>query len=106
MAISPPPQIVTKTVIVHDAAPAPAPVVVAANAQAPLKLQPGVGAADARYPETQIWLSTTYHPGDSRLTDIVGLAPRPNDPRSMTAAATEEKVGWVREAAGDVFHNM
>jgi capsule synthesis protein PGA_cap len=91
------PQIVTKTVVVHDPAPAPqivtktvvvqAPApppkivylpspspaaVVAANAQAPLKLQPGVGGADARYPETQIWLSTAYHPGDSRLTDIVG----------------------------------
>jgi len=67
----PPPQIVTKTVVVHDAAPAPAPAAVA-NAQAPLKLQPGVGAADTHYPETQIWLSTAYRPGDSRLTDIVG----------------------------------
>ena len=35
--------------------------------------------------------------------DIVGLAPRPGDPRSMTAAATEEKIGWVREAAGARF---
>ena len=66
----PPPQVITKTVIVHDTAPVP--VVAAANAQAPLKLQPGVGSADARYPEQQIWLSSTYRPGDSRLTDIVG----------------------------------
>ena len=43
---------------------------------------------------------------------IVGLAPRMQpgdqqppkpDPRSMTAAATEEKIGWVRAAAGDRF---
>jgi poly-gamma-glutamate capsule biosynthesis protein CapA/YwtB (metallophosphatase superfamily) len=73
IVVQAPPQIVTKTVVVHDAAPAPAPAtVVAANAQAPLKLQPGVGTADPHYPETQIWLSTTYRPGDSRLTDIVG----------------------------------
>ena len=38
-----------------------------------------------------------------READIVGLAPRPGDPRSMTAAATEEKIGWVREAAGERF---
>jgi len=49
-----------------------------------------------------------------READIVGLAPRtlPNavggeivrsDPRSITIAATEEKIAWVREAAGDRF---
>jgi probable F420-dependent oxidoreductase len=38
-----------------------------------------------------------------READIVGLAPRPNDPSSFTAAATAAKVGWVREAAGDRF---
>jgi probable F420-dependent oxidoreductase len=43
-----------------------------------------------------------------READIVGLAPRilPNgrgDPRSITVAATAEKIGWVREAAGDRF---
>ena len=45
---------------------------VAVNAQPPLKLQPGVGGADVRYPENQIWLSSVYKPGDPRLTDIVG----------------------------------
>jgi probable F420-dependent oxidoreductase len=39
----------------------------------------------------------------AREADIVGLAPRPGDPRSMTAAATEEKIEWVRQAAGDRF---
>ena len=45
-----------------------------------------------------------------REAQIVGLAPRlagqdkPRlDARSMTAAATEEKIGWVREAAGERF---
>ena len=49
-----------------------------------------------------------------READIVGLAPRTlpsaaggpivrSDPRSITIAATEEKLGWVREAAGDRF---
>jgi len=38
-----------------------------------------------------------------READIVGLAPRPGDPRSMTAAATEEKIRWIREAAGERF---
>jgi probable F420-dependent oxidoreductase len=38
-----------------------------------------------------------------READIVGLAPRPGDPRSYTAAGTAEKIGWVREAAGDRF---
>jgi probable F420-dependent oxidoreductase len=42
----------------------------------------------------------------AREADIVGLAPRPNDPRSMTAAATAEKIGWVREAAGDRFEAL
>ncbi|MDQ4039525.1 MAG: TIGR03621 family F420-dependent LLM class oxidoreductase [Actinomycetota bacterium] len=42
---------------------------------------------------------------------IVGLAPRilPGvrvDPRSLTLAATAEKVGWVREAAGDRFADL
>lgn len=47
-----------------------------------------------------------------READIVGLAPRTlatasgegivrSDPRSITIAATEEKLRWVREAAGD-----
>jgi probable F420-dependent oxidoreductase len=45
--------------------------------------------------------------------DIVGLAPRTlampgggtvrSDPRSITIAATEEKLAWVREAAGERF---
>jgi probable F420-dependent oxidoreductase len=46
--------------------------------------------------------------------DIVGLAPRlitsgtgpAADPRSLTAAATEEKVGWIRAAAGDRFDRL
>jgi probable F420-dependent oxidoreductase len=42
----------------------------------------------------------------AREADIIGLAPRPNDPRSMTAAATEEKIGWVRAAAGDRFDRL
>ena len=42
----------------------------------------------------------------AREADIVGLAPRPGDPRSMTAAATEEKIGWVRAAAGDRFDRL
>lgn len=44
---------------------------------------------------------------------IIGLAPRliPGDrPRldawSLTAAATEEKIGWIREAAGDRFDTL
>jgi probable F420-dependent oxidoreductase len=41
-----------------------------------------------------------------READIVGLAPRPNDPRSMTAAATAEKIDWVRAAAGDRFERL
>jgi len=44
----------------------------------------------------------------AREADIVGLAPRQLsgqrvEPRSLTWAATEEKIGWVREAAGDRF---
>ena len=47
-----------------------------------------------------------------READIVGLAPRlipgdqltpRSDPRSFTIEAAEEKIGWVREAAGDRF---
>lgn len=43
-----------------------------------------------------------------READIVGLSPRilPNgqaDPRSLTLEAAAEKIGWVREAAGDRF---
>jgi probable F420-dependent oxidoreductase len=46
-----------------------------------------------------------------READIVGLAPRilsrqRPDPTSITWAATEEKVGWVREAAGDRFGDL
>lgn len=46
-----------------------------------------------------------------READIVGLAPRTlpgriRDPRSITLAATEEKIGWVREAAGDRFADL
>ena len=47
----------------------------------------------------------------AREADIVGLAPRilpgpTGDPRSLTVAATEEKIGWVREAAGDRFADL
>jgi probable F420-dependent oxidoreductase len=49
-----------------------------------------------------------------READTVGLAPRllqtPDgpraDPRSITLAATAEKIGWVREAAGDRFDRL
>jgi probable F420-dependent oxidoreductase len=46
-----------------------------------------------------------------REGDIVGLAPRilasgRADPRSITIAATEEKIGWVREAAGERFDQL
>ncbi len=50
-----------------------------------------------------------------REAQIAGLAPRilpdPDgnprpDPRSLTVAATEEKIGWVREAAGDRFDEI
>jgi probable F420-dependent oxidoreductase len=51
----------------------------------------------------------------AQQADIVGLAPRvlrggegrpAADPRSMTAAAAEEKVGWIRAAAGDRFADL
>jgi probable F420-dependent oxidoreductase len=47
----------------------------------------------------------------AREADIVGLAPRilpgpRSDPQSLTLAATEEKLGWVREAAGDRFGDL
>ena len=49
----------------------------------------------------------------ARQAQIIGLAPRlvPGDPprvdaRSLTAAATEEKISWVREAAGDRFSEL
>ena len=51
-----------------------------------------------------------------REANIVGLAPRTfpvssgpivrSDPRSITIAATEEKLGWVRAAAGDRFATL
>jgi len=46
-----------------------------------------------------------------READIVSLAPRiaPNgrvDPHSVTVEATSEKIGWVREAAGDRFGDI
>jgi len=46
-----------------------------------------------------------------READLVSLAPRilseqRGDPRSITWAATEEKIGWVREAAGDRFGDL
>ena len=47
----------------------------------------------------------------AREADIVGLAPRilseqRGDPGSITWAATEEKLGWVRAAAGDRFDDL
>jgi probable F420-dependent oxidoreductase len=47
----------------------------------------------------------------AREANIVGLAPRTlteqrADPRSITWAATEEKLGWVREAAGERFGEL
>jgi probable F420-dependent oxidoreductase len=47
----------------------------------------------------------------AREADIVGLAPRTlndqrGDPLSITWAATEEKLSWVREAAGDRFDRL
>jgi probable F420-dependent oxidoreductase len=46
-----------------------------------------------------------------READVVGLAPRTlseqrGDPLSVTWAATEEKIGWVREAAGERFDEL
>jgi probable F420-dependent oxidoreductase len=47
----------------------------------------------------------------ARQAQIVGLAPRipapyRHDPRSCVAAATAEKVAWVREAAGERFADL
>jgi probable F420-dependent oxidoreductase len=47
----------------------------------------------------------------AREADIVGLAPRQLsgqrvEPRSLTLAATEEKIAWVRDAAGDRFDGL
>ena len=47
----------------------------------------------------------------AREAQIVGLAPRilsgqRSDPNSLTLAATAEKIGWVREAAGDRFDDL
>ncbi len=47
----------------------------------------------------------------AREADIVGLAPRilpgeRGDPRSITLEATAEKIGWVREAAGERFERL
>ena len=47
----------------------------------------------------------------AREADVVGLAPRTlpgqrADPRSITMAATAEKIGWLREAAGDGFESL
>lgn len=46
-----------------------------------------------------------------REAAVVGLAPRTRvggraDPRSLTFEATEEKIGWVREAAGERFDEL
>jgi probable F420-dependent oxidoreductase len=46
-----------------------------------------------------------------REAEVVGLAPRilpsrRSDPRSLTLEATVEKIGWVREAAGDRFGSL
>lgn len=47
----------------------------------------------------------------AREADVVGLAPRTAgaqrvDPRSITWAATQEKIEWVREEAGDRFDDL
>jgi probable F420-dependent oxidoreductase len=47
----------------------------------------------------------------AREADVVGLAPRQLsgqrvEPRSLTWAATEEKIDWVREAAGERFTGL
>jgi len=47
----------------------------------------------------------------AREADTVSLAPRllpgvRGDPRSITLAATEEKIGWIRAAAGDRFDQL
>jgi poly-gamma-glutamate capsule biosynthesis protein CapA/YwtB (metallophosphatase superfamily) len=90
-APAPPPKVVyipapaqpappAKTIIVQAPAPpprivylpAPAQPAMAANVQTPLRLQPGIGTGDVRAPETLVWLSASYRPGDRRLIDIVG----------------------------------
>ena len=47
----------------------------------------------------------------AREAQIVGLAPRilsgqRSDPTSLTVAATAEKIGWVRDVAGDRFDTL
>jgi probable F420-dependent oxidoreductase len=46
----------------------------------------------------------------AREADVVGLAPRVTsrglDPLSLTLEATREKIGWVREAAGERFADL
>lgn len=47
----------------------------------------------------------------AREADTISLAPRllpgqRGDPRSITFAATEEKIGWVRDAAGNRFDGI
>jgi probable F420-dependent oxidoreductase len=47
----------------------------------------------------------------SREAQIIGLAPRilpsgKSDPQSITVAGTAEKIGWVREIAGDRFGEL
>ena len=47
----------------------------------------------------------------AREANVVGLAPRllpgvRGDPRSITLAATQEKIGWVRKAAPDRFDEL
>ncbi len=47
----------------------------------------------------------------AREADVVGLAPRMlgargSDPQSITFDATAEKIGWVRDAAGDRFDDL
>jgi hypothetical protein len=66
-APAPPPKIVYL-----PAPPAKAAPVQVANTQPPLHIQAGVGSGETHYPETLIWLSSTFRPGDRRLTDIVG----------------------------------
>ncbi|MFN8622442.1 MAG: TIGR03621 family F420-dependent LLM class oxidoreductase [Chloroflexota bacterium] len=46
----------------------------------------------------------------ARAADVVGLAPRIKagraDPASITFAGAEEKIGWVRDAAGERFADL
>jgi probable F420-dependent oxidoreductase len=39
----------------------------------------------------------------AREAQVVGLAPRLDDPESMLAPATDEKLAWIRAAAGERF---